>query len=219
MAGLLRRPPFRWGLLAFFWSVSVASALYYLLPFDLDGIQHLNPSLAGVILLCVPLAMGVMGILGGYLTDRYGAPAFILTGSGLLLVGLFWLSLVARSQTAELDLVWRLLLIGMGIGLFSGPNQARLMSIGERETMGAASALSNLGARIGSVCGPLVLGFTWTFLADFSAQVSVGMLIIVGFASLNLLFAWLSIQRQSRDVSPGEEPGSASEGRTHVEAL
>jgi MFS family permease len=132
--------------------VSVAGALYYLLPFDLISVQHLAPELAGVVLLCVPLAMGAMSILGGTLADRYGAAPLILIGSGLLLFGLLLLTLVAGTHTAELDLAWRLLLIGMGIGLFSGPNQALLMSVGARETMGAASALSNLGARIGSIC-------------------------------------------------------------------
>src|SRR6266567_900342 len=81
MAGLLRRPAFLWGLLAFFWSVSVATALYYLLPFDLSGVQRLAPTLSGGLLLCVPLAMVVLGILGGYLTDRYSAPPLILAGS------------------------------------------------------------------------------------------------------------------------------------------
>src|SRR5438105_9774447 len=73
MVGLLRRPPFLWGLLAFFCSVTVGAALYYLLPFDLSAVQRIAPAQAGVILLCVPLGMGGMGILGGYLTDRYGA--------------------------------------------------------------------------------------------------------------------------------------------------
>jgi DHA2 family multidrug resistance protein-like MFS transporter len=218
MAGLLRRPSFLWGLLAFFWSVSVAGALYYLLPFDLSGVQHIAPSLAGLILLCVPLGMGVMGILGGYLTDRYGAKPFILTGSGLLLVGLLLLTLVAQSHTSELDLAWRLLLIGTGMGLFSGPNLTLIMSAGTRETMGAASALSNLGSRLGSVCGPLALGITWTFLANFSAQIGVGILVIDGFAVLNLLFAWLAVQR-SRGVSPEEVPEAASRERGHAEAF
>ncbi|MFL5586321.1 MAG: MFS transporter [Ktedonobacteraceae bacterium] len=218
MAGLLRRPSFLWGLLAFFWSVSVAGALYYLLPFDLSGVQHIAPSLAGLILLCVPLGMGVMGILGGYLTDRYGAKPFILTGSGLLLVGLLLLTLVAQSHTSELDFAWRLLLIGTGMGLFSGPNLTLIMSAGARETMGAASALSNLGSRLGSVCGPLALGITWTFLANFSAQIGVGMLVIDGFAVLNLLFAWLAVQT-SRGVSPEEAPEVASRERGHAEAF
>jgi DHA2 family multidrug resistance protein-like MFS transporter len=218
MGGLLRRPPFRWGLLAFFCSVTVAGALYYLLPFDMSNVQHIAPAHAGVILLCVPLGMGVMGILGGYLTDRYGAQPFILTGSGLLLVGLIMLTLIVQSPTAKLDLAWRLLLVGIGIGLFSGPHQTLLMSTGARETMGAASALSNLGARIGSVCGPLVLGLTWTFLASFSTQMGVGILVVDGFAVLNLLFAWLSIQRRAPSVSAEEEPETTSKRIPHAEA-
>jgi DHA2 family multidrug resistance protein-like MFS transporter len=205
MAGLLRRSPFLQGLLAFFWSVSAAAALYYLLPFNLSDVQRIAPTVAGVVLLCVPLGMGVMGPLGGFLTDRYGAKPFILAGSGLLLIGSLMLTLVAQSHTSVLDLAWRLLLIGMGIGLFTGPNQTLLMSVGARETMGAASALSNLGSRLASVCGPLVMGLTWTFLASFSVQMGIGMLIIDGFAVLNLLFAWLSVQRRSQRLSASQE--------------
>src|SRR2546422_8188294 len=96
--------------------------------------------------------------------DRTILQPFILTGSGLLLVGLLLLTLLVQSPTSELDLAWRLLLIGMGIGLFTGPNQTRLMSVGARETMAAASALSNLVSRLGTVCGPLVLGLVWMLL-------------------------------------------------------
>ena len=108
--------------------------------------------------------------------------------------------------------------VGMGLGLFSGPNLTLIMSAGARETMGAASALSNLVSRLGSVCGPLALGITWTFLASFSAQIGVGILVIDGFAVLNLLFAWLLVQR-SRGVSPEEAPEAASRERGHAEAF
>ncbi len=216
MIGLLRRSQFLWGLLAFFWSVSVGAALYYVLPFDLSNVQHIAPPIAGVILLCVPLGMGVMGPLGGYLTDRYGAKPFILTGSGLLLAGLLMLTLIVQSHTSELDLAWRLLLIGSGIGLFSGPNQTLLMSVGARETMGAASALSNLGSRLGSVCGPLVVGLTWTFLASASAQIGVGMLIIDGFAMLNLFFAWFSLQGRSQRLSASQEAAEATSNSSSI---
>src|SRR5215472_127133 len=217
MGGLLRHPPFLWGLLAFFCSVTVGGALYYLLPFDLSNVQHIPPTQAGAILLCMPLGMGVMGIVGGYLTDRYGAQPFILAGSGLLLAGLIALTLIVQAPTTELDLTWRLLLSGMGIGLFTGPNQARLMSAGTRETMGAASALSNLVARLGSVCGPLGVGLVWTLLASESAQMVVGILLIDGFAVLNLLFAWLSIQRRARGVSTEEEPETIGKRISHAE--
>lgn len=205
MAGLLRHSPFLQGLLAFFWSVSASTALYYLLPFNLHETQQISPAIAGVILLCVPLGMGIMGPLGGYLTDRYGAKPFILGGSCLLLTGLLLLTLVAQAHTYVLDLAWRLLLIGLGIGLFTGPNQTLLMSVGARDTMGAASALSNLGSRLASVWGPLVMGITWTFLASFSVQMVIGMLIIDGFAVLNLLFAWLSVHRRSQRLLASQE--------------
>jgi predicted MFS family arabinose efflux permease len=218
MAGLLRRPQFLWGLLAFFCSVTVGGALYYLLPFDMSNVQHIVPAQAGVILLCVPLGMGVMGILGGYLTDRYGAKPFVLTGSGLLLAGLLLLTLIVQSPTSELDLAWRLLLIGMGIGLFTSPNQTAPVSFGAPETIGAASALSVLVARLGTVCDPLLVGLGWTFLASESAQMGVGILLIDGFAVLNLLFAWLSIQRRARGVSTEEAPETTSTRRSHAEA-
>jgi hypothetical protein len=83
------------------------------------------------------------------------------------------------------------------------------MNKGARETMGAASALSNLVSRLGSVCGPLVLGLVWTFLASFSAQMTMGILLIDGFALLNLLFAWLSLQRSARGILKEEEPEPA----------
>src|SRR5438128_6171705 len=150
--------------------------------------------------------------------DRTILQPFILTGSGLLLVGLLLLTLIVQSPTSALDLAWRLLLVGMGVGLFSGPNQTLLISVGARETMGAASALSNLGARIGSVCGPLVLGLTWTFLASLSAQMGVGILVIDGFAVLNLLCVWLSLQRRARAVSPQEEPEMRAKITSHAEA-
>ncbi len=191
MGALLRRSQFLWGLLGFLSSVTIAGALYYLLPFDLGGVQHLSPSTAGLILLCMPLGMGSVGLLGGYLTDRYGARPFTLAGSGLVLAGLILLSLVLARPTSMFDLTWRLLLVGIGMGLFNGPNQTRLMSVGARETMGAASALSNLSARLGSVFGPLMLSILWSFLPGYALHMSIGMLVLVVLGALNVLYAWL----------------------------
>jgi len=191
MAMLLRRWSFFWGLMGFLSTVTIAGALYYLLPFDLSDVQHLTPSTAGLILLCMPLGMGVVGLLGGYLTDRYGARPFTLTGSGLVLVGVLLLSLVLVHPTSVFDLTWRLLLVGIGMGLFNGPNQTLLMSAGTKETMGAASALSNLSARLGSVFGPLLLSIIWSFLPGSTLHMSAGGVVFVALAVLSVLCAWL----------------------------
>ncbi len=40
---------------------------------------------------------------------------------------------------------------------------------------------------------------------SFSVQILIGMLIINGFAVLNLLFAWLSVQKRSQRFSASQE--------------
>jgi MFS family permease len=190
MGALLHRPSFLLGLLGFLCSVTIAGSLYYLFPFDLSNVQHFTPSTAGLLLLCMPLGMGIVGLLGGFLTDRYGARPFTLAGSGLLLAGLILLALVLARPTAAVDIAWRLLLVGIGMGLFNGPNQTLLMSVGTRETMGAASALSNLSSRIGSVFGPLMISVLWFFLPDSALQMRIGILVVTALAALNVFFVW-----------------------------
>jgi predicted MFS family arabinose efflux permease len=192
---LLRNPRFLSGLLAFFFSVSASVALYYFLPFDLSGIQHIDSALSGLLLLCVPLGMVSIGVAGGYLTDRYHARPFILAGSGLLFIGSIALSLVVSTSTSELDLAWRLFLIGVGVGLFTGPNMSVIMNIGGREKIASASAISNLAGRLASVVGPLAVGVAWTLIPTFSGQMIIGVLLVDVFAAATLLFALLSGRR------------------------
>ncbi len=194
MAGLLRRPQFLVALIAFFSSVSASVALYYLLPFDLSDIQHIDPALSGLVLLCVPLGMMIMGITGGYLSDRYHAKPFMLAGSGLLLIGSLALSLVVSSTTSWMDLAWRLLLVGMGIGLFSSPTMTLIMGVG-RDMMAAASTVSNLVARLGTVFGPIVMGITWTIVTSLPTQMVAGIILVDILALATLIFVYLSASR------------------------
>jgi MFS family permease len=199
MGRLLRIPQFSFGLLAFFFSVAVGVALYYLLPFDLSGVQHFPTAVSGAVFLTVPLGMMVMGMVGGYLTDIYRPRRLILIGSGLALFGAFMVSMAVTTRTSELDIAWRLFLLGAGMGLFSSPNSTAIMSSGGREMMGAAGALVNLSARLGTVFSPLVMGITWSLLATFSAQMTVGMVIVDVLALATFIFA-ISSAMKMKDV-------------------
>ena len=197
LGSLLSRMQFVWALLTLLCSATIGGALFYLLPFDLSNLQHFAPSTSGLILLCMPLGMAIMGPLGGVLTDRYGIKPFILAGVTLLLVGVSILTLAVGHPTSGPDLVWRLLLVGLGMGLFNGPNQTLLMSIGSRETMGAASSLSGMGRNLGFVFGPLAVSIAWSFLGGTVTQMVGGMLLLVGLCVLNLICVWLSIRTGS----------------------
>ncbi len=211
MGALLRRPSFLWSLLGFLSSTTIAGGLYYLFPFDLSNVQRFAPSTAGLLLLCMPLGMGIVGLLAGYLTDRYGARPLTLIGAGLLLTALILLSLVLAHPTSMLDCTWRLALIGVGMGLFNGPNQTLLMSVGTRETMGAASALSNLSARLGAVFGPLMLGILWSFLPDLTLQMNSGASVLVILAVLIVFCVWMTRPKSQLDATKTESTRNEQE--------
>ncbi len=63
--------------------------------------------------------------------------------------------------TGEALLVGSLLAFGLGSGPFAAANNPGLMSVGSRATMGAAGALVNLGARLGTIVGPLAVSLDW----------------------------------------------------------
>lgn len=211
MGALLRQPRFLWSLLGFLSSTTIAGGLYYLFPFDLSNVQHFAPATAGLLLLCLPLGMGIVGLLAGYLTDRYGARPLMLSGSGLLLIGLILLSLILAHPTAMLDFIWRLALIGMGMGLFNGPNQTLLMSVGTRETMGAASALSNLSGRLGSIFGPLLLALLWSLQPELTLQMNSGGIVLMLLAALSVFCSWINRSATQRDATKNDTLLNAQE--------
>ena len=199
MAGLLRHPRFLGSILAFFFSVTMSVALYYIIPFDLGGIQGLSPSASGAVLLTVPLGMMVMGMAGGYLTDKFRPRPIAIGGAGLIFLGVALLSFVVSTRGSEADLAWRLLLVGLGIGLFSSPTTTVIMSFGGRDGMAAASSLTNLSARLGTVVGPVAIGSAWALMAGLSSQVATGMLLVDALAGLTLLAAVFSVRKPPQD--------------------
>jgi DHA2 family multidrug resistance protein-like MFS transporter len=217
MRRLLVRRPFLLSLLAFGASVCGATALYYVLPFSLWDVERLAPSVAGALLLAIPLGMAVAGPLGGTLTDRYGGGPFIVLGAGLFVAGLVLLVPVVAVAASPWDLLWRFALIGVAIGLFTAPTTTRLMSLGPRESMGAASALTNLAARLGAVVGPLTMAVLWSASpAGVAMDVRRGTLELLVFGSLTWLFALLSMERvwpwgsAERHTSPRPATGPAA---------
>lgn len=215
MAAPLRRAPFRWGLLGFLTSTTIASGLYYLLPFDLASVQRVAPATAGLLLLCMPVGMVAVGMLSGFLTDRYGARPLTLLGSGLILASLLLLALVLAHPAAPFDIAWRLALIGMGTGLFTSPNQTQLMSNGPRESLGAASALVNLSARLGPVVGPSLISLLWLALPGLTGQMLAGTLLLVVLSGVTILCAWCATpppqptaQQAASHPTQGREPAS-----------
>src|SRR5215469_6643908 len=147
------------GVLALF--ATVGGALNYLPPFFLQNDLHATPQAIGATVLVRGLVMGAIAPLGGYLADRWGTRplsllAALCVGAGLLLL----VPLDTRWSLA--DVAWRLGLLGLGMGLFSGPNQSAIMGFAPRQAMGTVSGLSGLGRNLGFALGPALATIVWT---------------------------------------------------------
>lgn len=139
---------------------TVGGTLYYLLPFFLQEVLHTPPREIGFTVLTLPLAMGGVAPLGGYLADRWDNRPTALLGALWGAIGLLFL-LPLDPDWHPGDVVWRLGVIGLGMGLFAGPNQSAIMGSAPARLAGTAGALSGLARNLGFAFGPALATAVW----------------------------------------------------------
>jgi MFS family permease len=182
---------------------TVSGALNYLPPFFLQNGLHATPQEIGITVLVRGLVMGAIAPLGGYLADRWGTRplsllAALCVGAGLLLL----VPLDTRWSLA--DVAWRLGLLGLGMGLFAGPNQSATMGFAPRQMMGTVSGLSGLGRNLGFALGPALATIVWTVSGSGLSGLRAGLVLMIAVTGLGALSATLvrsAPRRISEDVS------------------
>lgn len=127
-------------------------ALLFLLSVYLQFIHNLTPSQAGNILLFQALSMAIMAPLAGKLADRFASRVVATIGCSIVAVGLFLLNLpFIMAEPWWIGLA--LLILGIGFGLFSTPNNNSIVSSVSKAEIGVASAAMNLGRTVGNLIG------------------------------------------------------------------
>jgi len=110
----------------------------FLLPFFLENGEHLSPLQAGLLLTPIPITQAVVAPFSGALSDRIGQRVPASAGMAMLVAGLVSLALLpATFETG--DLIWRLVLVGLGMGLFMSPNSSAVLGSVPRPRIGTAS--------------------------------------------------------------------------------
>ena len=130
--------------------------------------------------------MGAIAPLGGFLADRMGTRplsvlAALCVGAGLLLL------VPLDTGWSPLDVAWRLGLLGLGMGLFSGPNQSAIMGFAPRQAMGTVSGLSGLGRNLGFALGPALATIVWTLSGSGLLGIRAGLLLLLALTGCGAL--------------------------------
>jgi EmrB/QacA subfamily drug resistance transporter len=144
------------------------SAVFFLLPFYLEGVLDFAVREVGLLLSVTPLFLGVTSPLSGSLSDRIGVRRLTLAGLAVLTLAFAALRTIDVDTSVPAFLAL-LIPIGIGMGLFQSPNNSAIMSSVPREYSGVASGILTQTRLLGQIAGIAVLGSVWA--ARVAAQV------------------------------------------------
>jgi EmrB/QacA subfamily drug resistance transporter len=153
---LLRVRTFSLGLLSGLLSYAVLFGSLFLLPFYLERILGQSPARAGVLLTPIPIALGVMAPVAGTLVDRIGPVPPTVAGMLAAAAALLGLALTPVGSLAAT--VALLALLGVGLGLFTPPNNSAIMGSAPAHRLGVAGGVLNMTRSLGTSVGVAAAG-------------------------------------------------------------
>jgi EmrB/QacA subfamily drug resistance transporter len=174
------------GIVAGLLSYSVLFGSLFLIPFYLERILGRTPAEAGLLLSPVPVALGVMAPLAGVLTDRFGSR--LPTVAGMLLSALALLALALLPDAGLPEMLALLGVLGIGLGLFTPPNNSAIMGSAPQRQLGVAGGILNMTRSIGTSLGVALTGAILGLLLSASTGAHVDSTLDVDPSTLEVAF-------------------------------
>lgn len=128
------------------------SGISIIQPFYIEDVLKIDPGSTGLVMMSLPIVMGIMSPLSGYISDKIGAAKITLVGLVIMTVGLFLLSTMTVSEPIY-KLIIFLAIVGFGAGVFSAPNTSLIMSTAPKEKLGIVGSVNAFTRNFGSVTG------------------------------------------------------------------
>ncbi|MEE3099241.1 MAG: MFS transporter, partial [Pseudomonadota bacterium] len=140
---------------------TVQGAAFVALPFLLQEVLGRSQVETGLLLTPWPAATAVMAVAAARMADRDHAG--ILGALGLVMVGAGMALMAALPPGAsDFDLGWRLVLCGMGFGLFQTPNMRAIMASAPASRSGGAGGILATSRLMGQSIGATLCAFCLT---------------------------------------------------------
>ncbi|HEY5523778.1 MAG TPA: MFS transporter, partial [Clostridium sp.] len=144
---------------AFISFVAIASSSI-IIPFYLQDVMKLNPSVTGLLMMVSPVVLGIVAPLSGHLSDKVGSE--ILTFIGLLGTSLGLILMSTLNQYSALGtIIVFMAIMTLGNGMFQSPNNSLVMSTVPKNKLGIAGSINALVRNLGIVVG---VSFSTTLL-------------------------------------------------------
>jgi EmrB/QacA subfamily drug resistance transporter len=143
-------------------------SVLFLLPFYLEDVLHYSLFMSAVLLTPYPVTMLIVSPLSGYFSDRFGSRFLATLGMVLAALSLASLSTLTLHSTYG-PIALRLVLLGLGMGLFQSPNNSAVMSSAPGSRRGVASAVLGTMRNLGMMLGIGIIGAVFVSFMPFNA--------------------------------------------------
>jgi MFS family permease len=140
--------------------------------------------------------MAAASPFGGYLADRWGGRNTALVGI-LVVAGGLLLVVPLGADWRPLDLAWRLGVVGIGTGLFAGPNQAVAMQQAPRHLLATTGAATGLARSFAFALGPALATIPWALATYTTAGMRVATALAAGAAGLAAVTSFIGWTRRA----------------------
>ncbi len=155
-------------------------SITYLMAIYLEVSQGLSASLAGLIMLSMPIMQVLLSPVAGGLADRFRSMHVMAAGITLVATSLFMLSTVDAGPQLWF-VVCALLVAGLGNAFFMAPNNSVVMSRVEPDRYSEANALLTAMRSIGTATSLVIVGLVF--------NLTVGNTVLTQIPANDLAFA------------------------------
>ncbi len=158
-------------------------SLLALVPFFFGaGRDSAGAAAVSMAIVAMTAAMALSSPIGGWLAERAGLRTMVVAGGLLGAAGILWLSLLPASAS-PVALGLRLLVIGLAIGLSTGPAQAGALGSVPAAQSGMAAAGLSMLRYLGGIAGTVILGYA---MSEPKRQRTAMLIFVAAFAAAAL---------------------------------
>lgn len=152
------------------------------------GARASQGSELGLAIIAMTFTMAAVSPLGGWLVEWLGVKLVVAAGGFIAALGVMALGALPTTATPR-EVGLRLLLVGLGLGLSTGPANASAISAVPQHQSAIASATVSILRYLGSITGTVILSFAfaggiarqhlalWIFVAALAISVVLGMIL------------------------------------------
>ncbi|HEY2988177.1 MAG TPA: MFS transporter [Candidatus Binatia bacterium] len=149
------------------------TAIFFLLPFYLQGILSLSPTQVGLTLIFYSVVIVFVAPIGGSLSDRFGSRLLCTVGCACTFVSILAMARLGP-DSSRMGVIIPLMGMGLGWALFASPNLSALFGSVAADRLGAVGGATVTAANMANAMGIALASMLFVRWLDWNGVAATG---------------------------------------------